>query len=208
MALICLVLSGAALLVNGLTLLGRVPGQDSGVFNVLIGGLQLVLCVAVAVSADGSLPVLLGISGTFLFGITYIYVGVDSLLGLGAVGLGWFCGLVATLAVVFAAVHVADDPFLAVLWTGWAALWALFFILLALGRSVIGTYTGWALVLASQVTTTVPALLGLTGHWPTGSIATGTALLSLVGVFGGAALLARRAAARPQPEHTPAPAAA
>jgi hypothetical protein len=191
MALICLVLSGAALLVNGLTLLGRVPGRDSGVFNVLIGGLQLVLCVAVAVSADGSLPVLLGISGTFLFGVTYLYVGVDSLLGLGAVGLGWFCGLVAALAVAFAVVHVADDPFLAVLWTGWAALWALFFVLLALGRSVIGTYTGC-----------------LTGHWPTGSVATTAALLSLVGVFGGAALLTRRAATRPQPEHTPAPAAA
>ena len=208
MALICLVLSGAALLVNGLTLLGRVPGRDSGVFNVLIGGLQLVLCVAVAVSADGSLPALFAISGTFLFGVTYLYVGADSLLGLGAVGLGWFCGLVAALAVTFALVHVADDPFLAVLWTGWAALWALFFVLLALGRSAIGTYTGWALVLASQVTTTVPALLGLTGHWPAGSIATTTALLSLVGVFGGAALLTRRAATRPQPERTPAPAAA
>ena len=208
MALICLVLSGAALLVNGLTLLGHVPGRDSGVFNVLIGGLQLVLCVAVAVSADGSLPALFGISGTFLFGVTYLYVGVDSLLGLGAVGLGWFCGLVAALAVAFAVVHVADDPFLAVLWAGWAALWGLFFVLLALGRSAIGTYTGWALVLASQVTTTVPALLGLTGHWPAGSIATTTALLSLVGVFGGAALLTRRAATRPQPERTQAPAAA
>lgn len=208
MALICLVLSGAALLVNGLTLLGRVPGRDSGVFNVLIGALQLVLCVAVAVSADGALPALFAISGTFLFGVTYLYVGVDTLLSLGAVGLGWFCGLVAALAVVFAVDHITDDPVLAVLWTGWAALWALFFVLLALGRSAIGTYTGWALVLASQVTTTVPALLGLTGHWPTGPIATTTALLALVGVFGGAALLTRRTATRPQPEHAPAPAAA
>ncbi len=208
MALICLVLSGAALLVNGLTLLGRVPGRDSGVFNVLIGGLQLVLCVAVAVSADGSLPALFAIAGTFLFGLTYLYVGLDALFGLGSVGLGWFCGLVAALAAVFAVLHVADDPVLAVLWTGWAVLWTLFFVLLALGRSAVGTYTGWALVLASQVTTTVPAVLGLTGHWPTGPVATGIALVVLVGVFGGAALLARRRSPRPEEHRTPTPVAA
>ncbi|WP_368075752.1 AmiS/UreI family transporter, partial [Curtobacterium sp. Csp1] len=98
MAYICLLLSGAALLVNGLTLLGRVPGRDSGVFNVLVGGLQLVLCTAVAVTADGSLPALLAIAGTFLFGLTYLYVGLDALTGLGSAGLGWFCGLVAGVA--------------------------------------------------------------------------------------------------------------
>ncbi|WIB61884.1 AmiS/UreI family transporter [Curtobacterium sp. MCLR17_007] len=202
MALICLVRSGAALLVNGLTLLGHVPGRDSGVFNVLIGGLQLVLCIAVAVSADGSLPALFAIAGTFLFGLTYLYVGLDALFSLGSVGLGWFCGLVAALAAVFAVVHLADDPVLAVLWAGWALLWTLFFVLLALGRSGITTYTGWALVLASQVTTTVPAVLGLTGHWPAGPIATSTALVVLVAVFGGAVLLARRTAARTAPTTT------
>lgn len=87
-------------------------------------------------------------------------------------------------------------------------LWTLFFVLLALGRTAITTYTGWALELSSQVTTTVPALLGLTGHWPTGSIATTTALLLLVGVFGGAALLAHRTTTRTRPEHAPVTAAA
>ncbi len=52
-------------------------------FNVLVGGLQLVLCTAVAVTADGSLPALLAIAGTFLFGLTYLYVGLDALTGLG-----------------------------------------------------------------------------------------------------------------------------
>ena len=192
MSFICLILSGAALLINGLTLLGRVPGRDSGWFNVLIGGLQLVLCVAVAVTADGSVPALLAISGTFLFGLTYLYVGIDSLLGLGAAGLGWFCGLVAVVALVFAGVNVVADPFLAALWLGWAGLWSLFFVLLALGRSEITAYTGWALVLASQVTTTVPALLGLTGNWPTGPAGGAVVLVVLALVFGGAFALTRR----------------
>lgn len=192
MSYICLILSGAALLINGLTLLGRIPGRDSGYFNVLIGGLQLVLCVAVALSANGSLAALLSISGTFLFGLTYLYVGIDSLRGLGSVGLGWFCGLVAGIAVVFSALNVVTDPFLAVLWLGWAGLWTLFFLLLALGRSQLTRYTGWALVLSSQVTTTIPALLGLTGHWPTATWGAGAALIVLVAVFGGAAALTRR----------------
>jgi hypothetical protein len=194
MASICLLLSAAALLLNGLTLLGRIPGRDSGVANVLIGGLQLVLCVAVAVSADGSTSALLAITGTFLFGLTYLYVGIDALAGLGSVGLGWFCGLVAVAAVVFAAVHVVDDPVLAVLWTGWAALWSLFFVLLALGRSGVTAHTGWALVLASPLTALVPALLALTGNWPTGPVAAGVAVVGLGIVFGGGAALARRSA--------------
>ena len=210
MASICLILSAAALLLNGLTLLGRVPGRDSGVSNVLIGGLQLLLCTAVAISADGSLPALFAITGTFLFGLTYLYVGVDALAGLGSAGLGWFCGLVAVAAVVFAGVHVADDPVLAVLWVGWAALWSLFFVLLALGRTSIATYTGWALVLASPLTALVPALLALTGHWPTGPVAAAIAVLGEVVVFGGAAALTRRSSRNPatSPAAAPAPAAA
>lgn len=210
MASICLILSAAALLLNGLTLLGRVPGRDSGVSNVLIGGLQLLLCTAVAISADGSLPALFAITGTFLFGLTYLYVGVDALAGLGSAGLGWFCGLVAVAAVAFAGVHVADDPVLAVLWVGWAALWSLFFVLLALGRTSIATYTGWALVLASPLTALVPALLALTGHWPTGPAAAAIAVLGEVVVFGGAAALTRRSSRNPatSPAAAPAPAAA
>lgn len=191
MSYICLILSGAALLINGLTLLGRVPARDSGAFNVLIGGLQLVLCVAVAVTADGSLPALLSIAGTFLFGLTYLYVGLDSLAGLGSTGLGWFCGLVAAVAVVFAVTNAAVDPVLAILWATWAGLWSLFFVLLALGRP-IGEYTAWALVIASQTTTTIPALLGLSGRWPTGPAATLGAAVVLVAVFAGAGLLTRR----------------
>ncbi len=64
-------------------------------------------------------------------------------------------------------------------------------MLLALGRP-IGRYTAWALVLASQTTTTVPALLGLSGNWPTGPVWTAAAALVAVAVFGGAAVLARR----------------
>ena len=196
MSLICLILSGAALLINGLALLGRIPGRDSAYFNLLIGGTQLVLATLVAVTAGGSTAALFAVSGVFLFGLTYLYVGVDSLRGLGSVGLGWFCGLVAALAVVYSATNLAADPVLSVLWLSWAVLWGLFFRLLALGKSGLTAFTGWALVLTSQVTTTIPALLGLSGAWPTGPVSGAVALLIVAGLFGAAAFLASPLARR------------
>lgn len=48
MSLICLILSGGALLINGLGLLGRIPARDSGYFTVLIGSTQLALSALIA----------------------------------------------------------------------------------------------------------------------------------------------------------------
>lgn len=189
MSYICLILSGAALLINGLGLLGRVPGKDSGYFNLLIGGTQLILAVLIAVTANGNAAALLGVSGVFLFGLTYAYVGLNTLLNLGSVGLGWFCGLVALLGVAYSALNLAPDPLLSVLWLAWAALWALFFLLLARGIESLTAFTGWALILTSQVTTTLPAILGLTGAWPKGSAAALVALLIVAALFVAARLL-------------------
>lgn len=164
MSYICLILSGTALLINGLGLLGRIPARDSGSFNVVIGALQLLLAVLLAAAAGGDGGLLLGAAGILLFGITYLYVGLNALFDLGSAGVGWFCALVALLAVFYSAAHVAQDPFLSVLWLSWAVLWSLFFLILAGGKSSLSAFTGWSVLLTSQVTTTVPALLGLSGH--------------------------------------------
>ena len=137
MPFICLLLSGAALLANGLATLGHVPRRDAAALNLLVGGTQLVLGV-VYVSAAGNAPApLLTAAGMFLFGATYLYSGLDVLLALGSRGLGWFCGLVAFCGVLLAAAWLGTDPLLAVLWVCWAALWALLFACLA------WTLCGW-----------------------------------------------------------------
>lgn len=196
MSYICLILSGAALLINGLGLLGRIPGKDSGYFNLLIGGTQLILAVLIAVTANGNAAALLGVSGVFLFGLTYAYVGLNSLLNLGSVGLGWFCGLVALLGVAYSALNLAADPLLSVLWLAWAGLWTLFFLLLGLGISSLTAFTGWALILTSQVTTTLPAILGLSGAWPAGSTVAIVALVIIAALFAAARLLSAPGRAR------------
>lgn len=208
MTLICLILSGAALLINGLALLGRIPGRDSGYFNVLIGVTQLLLATLVAFAAGGDTAALLGVSGVFLFGLTYLYVGLNSLRDLGSVGLGWFCGLVAVIGLVYAGANVVSDPVLSVLWLAWAGLWTLFFLLLALGISQLTAFTGWSLILTSQATTTVPALLGLTGNWPTGAGSAAVALVGVVALFGIAAAITSATARRSTASATPAAAPA
>jgi hypothetical protein len=202
MAHICLLLSGAALLLNGLALLGALPRRDAAVFSLVIGGTQLALGVAyLGMIGDSGLHLLLGASGMFLFGLTYVYVGLDFLLGLGSKGLGWFCGMVGLCGLLLAAAWSGEDPLLAVLWLCWTYLWLLFFLQLALGFARLTPLIGWSLVLTSQASATVPAFMGLTGRWPVEpEIAAGAAvsLLALLLLAGGLAWHGRhQTAARP-----------
>ena len=202
MPYICLLLSGAALLINGLAALDLLPRRDAAVFSLVIGSTQLVLGVtylgvtspSVASTGDDGGPHLLpGASGMFLFGLTYAYVGLDSLLKLGSRGLGWFCGMVGACGLLLAAAWSGEDPFLAVLWLCWTYLWLLFFLQLALGFGRLTPLIGWSLVLTSQATATVPAFLGITGQWPHGpeaaqaAAATAASLAALLMLAGGLA---------------------
>ncbi|SDT62267.1 AmiS/UreI family transporter [Pseudarthrobacter equi] len=201
MAYLCLLLSGAVLLVNGLATLNRLPWRDAAVLNLVVGPLQLLLGL---LSLAGYAAPLLTVAGMFLFGLTYVYVGLDSLLHLGSKGLGWFCGMVAGLGLLLAAAWLGSDPLLAVLWLAWAVLWGALFGSLALGRKRMDPFIGWALVLASPVTATVPAFLGLAGTWPAGPEAAWGAAVAVVGLFCAAHGLARRETSAPH-RTTPLP---
>lgn len=190
---ICLLLSGAALLLNGLATLGHLPRRDAAVLSLVVGCTQLVLGgVFVGGASDASLPTA---AGMFLFGLTYVYVGLDVLLELGSRGLGWFCGMVAFVGLLLAGAWLGTDPLLAVLWLGWAVLWGLLFLSMAWGRERLEPFIGWSLVLASPTTATIPAFLGLAGIWPhsPGPALGAAALLCLV--FATARVLARRGVA-------------
>jgi hypothetical protein len=195
MPYVCLLLSGAALLLNGLATLGFLPRRDAAVLSLVVGGTQLVLGV-VYVSASGAS--LLTAAGMFLFGLTYVYAGLDVLLAVGAKGLGWFCGMVAFVGVLLAGAWFGSDPLLAVLWLAWAALWGLLFVSSGLGRAGLDPFIGWALVLASQTTATIPAVLGMAGMWPRDTQAAVLAAALLAGLFVLAGVLARRGATVPR----------
>lgn len=192
MPFICLLLSGAALLVNGLATLGQLPRRDSAVFSLVPGGTQLILGVVHLSTGGTGAEALLAAAGIFLFGLTYVYAGLDGLLGLGSRGLGWFCGMVAFVGLLLAGVWFGTDPLLAVLWVCWSVLWGLLFASAGLGAVRLDPFTGWALVLASQVTATVPAFLGLAGLWPRSVWAAWLAAVLVAGLFAAARVLAGR----------------
>ncbi|MFB9928124.1 AmiS/UreI family transporter [Amycolatopsis halotolerans] len=174
---------GAVLLVNGLMLLGRVPARSAAALNLFVGGLQCVTPTVLIIQAHGDSEAILGASGLFLFGFTYLYVGIANLAGLEPEGIGWFSLFVAGAAIVYAGIAFwrQHDPVFGVIWLSWALLWGLFFLVLGLGREELTRFTGWTTVLLSQPTCTLPAFLALTGGYR--STATAALIAAAVAVL-------------------------
>lgn len=194
---------GAVLFVNGMMLLGRVEARSAAVLNLFVGLLQVVTPTVLIVQADGDMTTILGASGIYLFGFTYLYVGIGLLAGLDTTGVGWFSLFVALVAPVFAVIswfEAGDYPF-AVIWSYWAFLWLLFFLLLGLGRESLTRYTGWVTVIQAWVTAVLPSFLLLTGRYePSRGLALALAVLGAV-VFAGLWLLLGRGSG-PDPSAT------
>lgn len=162
---------GAVLFVNGVWFLGAISAREAGVFNLFVGALQVVLPTLAVVAADGDLDGVFAAGGSYLFGFTYLYVGVNNLMGNDGRGLGWYSIFVAAMAVVYGSFSFADDPVFGVIWFVWALMWVMFFLILACGRTALMPFTGWLILIGSHLTCTVPAVLVWRGGWPTSTAA-------------------------------------
>src|ERR671916_2963998 len=158
---------GAVLVVNGLMLLGRVDARAAAPLNFFVGGLQVLTPTYLIFTSGGDTDTILGASGLYLFGFTYLYVGFNLLGGLDGTGLGWFSAFVAACAVVYAGLNFGrfDDPAFGVIWLYWAVLWGLFFLVLGLKREELTRFTGAIAIVAGVLTCAIPAFLLLTGVW-------------------------------------------
>lgn len=110
---------------------------------------------------------ILAASGIYLFGFTYLYVGVGLLAGLDSTGVGYYSLFVAVAALGYSFVNFRlfkDYPF-GVIWLYWAYLWFLFFLLLGLKKDSLKIYTGWVTAIEGWVTGVIPAGLLLSGYW-------------------------------------------
>src|SRR6202034_1735810 len=122
---------GAVLFVNGLLLLGKIDGKGAGVFNLFVGALQVAVPFYLIATAPTTDDILLD-SGIFLFGFTYLYVGVSNLAGQSLAGLGWYSAWVAIMAAAFRITNIVKfhDPTIGLLWLQWSVLWALVWVVL------------------------------------------------------------------------------
>lgn len=160
---------GAVLFLNGMMLLGWVDGKSAAPLNIFVGILQVVTPTYLIFTANGDVNTILGASGLYLFGFTYLYVAFNLFMDLDGTGLGYFSAFVSACAIVYAGANFWREGFgdagFGVIWLYWAFLWGLFFILLGLGRADIGRYTGAVTAIQGIVTGAIPAFLLLTGRW-------------------------------------------
>jgi len=191
---------GAVLFLNGLMLIGVVPGKAAGILNFFVGGMQVVFPTLALLQAAGDPDAVFSAAGIYLFGFTYLYVGLVQWTGHGAEGLGWFSLFVVICAVVIGLTLLVkyEDFVFGVIWLLWAVLWLLFFLLLARGKEGLQALTGWFTIFLSFLTGTIPALLALIGAFPTGIVV--GAVVAVLGVvsFIVAARLGRPRTAVPQ----------
>ena len=191
---------GAVLFINGAMLLGWVESRSAAPMNIFVGLLQVITPTYLIFTSGGKEDVILGASGLYLFGFTYLYVAFNLLLNLDGTGLGYFSLFVAVCAVVFAGLNFGrfNDPAFGVIWLYWAFLWALFFLLLGRGRAGLGRYTGAVAAIQGWVSGALPAFLLLTGNWGKNlnAWAVGLAVFG-VAAFGGLYLRMRSEAAAP-----------
>ena len=160
---------GAVLFINGLMLVGVIPGKSAAILNFLVGTMQVVFPTIIIIQANGNPSVIFGAAGLYLFGFTYLYVGVLRMTGISGEGLGWFSLFVAACAVVvgYLQFSLVADPVFGVIWWVWAVLWFLFFLLLGLNKSSLTKMTGWFTVFISHLTGTIPAFFLLLGRYET-----------------------------------------
>jgi hypothetical protein len=182
MASVGLLYVGAVLFINGLMLIGVIPGKSAAILNFFVGGMQVVFPTIIITQADNDPSIIFGAAGLYLFGFTYLYVGILQWTGISGEGLGWFSLFVAICATVIGLAQFGsvDDPVFGVIWLLWAALWLMFFLLLGLGRVGITKATGWFAIFLSFLTGTIPALLLLLDYFDSTVLA--AAVVAVVGV--------------------------
>jgi hypothetical protein len=157
---------GAVLFINGLLFLGKIDARGAAVFNLFVGALQVVVPFYLIAHAATANDILLD-AGLFLFGFTYLYVGIINLAGVSGVGLGWYSAWVSMLALAFGITEFTrfHATTTGLLWLQWSVLWAMFFVVLALGRERWTAVAGWTTLIMSFTTCTIPGYLLLLGDW-------------------------------------------
>lgn len=171
MGYVGLLLSGAALFLNSLVILGKAEMKSAGVFNLFVGALQIIIPFYLIMISEQSNWTVYSYAATFLFGLTYLYVGVTFIKGMDSSGLGWFCIWVAIIALFYMVVSFVQfhDVVNALTWFMWALLWYLFFVLNTQKKN-INQYLGRIAFVQSWVTLTLPSLFYFMGVWGEGFV--------------------------------------
>lgn len=158
---------GAVLFMNSLASFKLIDSKSVGYFNLFVGALQTLTPLYLLFTESQSDGWIILSNGTiFLFGFTYLYVGLTNILKLDSTGLGYYSLWVAIMAVIMGGMnqlHEGGSLQSTIIWFFWAFLWFLFFLQDGLKKK-IHIYVGIVCFIESWITATIPALLTLTNH--------------------------------------------
>lgn len=181
MSAAALIYVGAVLFINGLLLLNWLTPREAGPINLFVGGLQIFTPTYLIVTANGSSDEFFAAAGIYLFGFTYLWVGINCMKDYSNRGFGWFALFVALCCVVFALnnfISVHDAGF-GVIWLLWGILWFMFFLVLGLELERLTAATGFFTVIVAIITA-VAAFQELLENWTGGVVE--AIVLAVVGV--------------------------
>lgn len=161
---VSLVFVGFVLLLNGLQLLNVLEDKHVLPMNLFTGGVILAGVIRILV-IDGKETDAYFISmQSLLFAFTYLWVAINIMFKQDGKGLGWYCLLVAVVALP-TAFTMRPDNGLFVLWLMWVTLWFMYFLLLGIGKTSLTKSTGyWAVV--NGVVAGCCGYLMLLNAWP------------------------------------------
>jgi hypothetical protein len=172
MAMLGLVLLyvGAVLIINGLTMLGRISPREATIMNIFTG----VVCVSVSAHnafGSGDDMAIKNAALGLLFGFTYLWVAFNNVTENDGRGLGWFSLFVALTALPIFVMEMSTaetvgQQWLALNWGAWAVLWASFFALNVLKKKKWTSMVGGLAILEGVVTAWIPGFLLLVGKMP------------------------------------------
>lgn len=156
---------GAVLFVNGIWLMDKIRPREVAIMNIFTGLVGLVVAIFSVAEQD---PDSIQLSAyVLLFAFTYLWVAYNQYIDAEGSGLGWYCLFVAITAVPVAIITLMGavevfDFWLGLNWAGWAVLWFIYFLLLAL-KMPIQRLAAWVTIVLGVITAWLPGFLALNG---------------------------------------------
>lgn len=183
MVYVGLLLSGTALFLNSLMLAGKAEEKSVAVFNLFIGILQVAFPFYLLAVSDQSNWTVYQYAPTFLFGLTFLYLGITILFNLNGTGLGYFSIWVTIFALFYTVISFVHfhDYVSAITWLMWAYQWFLFYTLNVTGKS-IEQYVSKVAMVQSWSTLTIPSLLYFIGVWENAWIQSASVVVLLLAI--------------------------
>jgi putative amide transporter protein len=157
---------GWIFILNGLHALNLLSTKEAALWNLIISTMMFIWVVYLL---GGNL---MGKGTTWfaaqvlLFAFTYLFLGINYILGMDGRGLGWYCLWVSLVTPVVSYQNfMAGDWRFGAIWAIWGVLWFLFWVILGLGKTSVMNKVKHIMVPIGVITAWIPGLLMMIGQW-------------------------------------------